>query len=110
MSAGTRRFYAGEDIALTARYTDPDTDTAVDPDDTGTDAIPDATITIRGPDGTALVTDAAMTHIEAGRFEYVWDTALNGVGPGEYSVGVRATFGGETKILGFHPELRESPA
>lgn len=93
-----RNAYLGEDIPITVQYTDPDTDAAVDPDDQTADSVADATITIYGPDDTALITDTAMTRLDVGSFEYVWDSATNGAGTGEYEVRIVAEFGGETKI------------
>lgn len=95
-----RHAYLGEDVPVTVQYTDPDTDAAVDPDDTSAtaDAVADASITIYGPDDAAIVTDAAMTRLDVGSFEYVWDSATAASGTGEYEVRIVAEFGGETKI------------
>lgn len=85
----------GEDVPIIVTYDGETTD----PDDTGTDGVPDATISITyDEDGTAVITDAAMTHLSTGRFEYVWDTAADTTGSGSYIVETAAEFGGETKI------------
>lgn len=92
----------GEDVPIVVEYDGGTTD----PDDTGTDGIPDATITITdNSDGTALITDAAMTHESTGVLEYVWDTATAN-GAGTYGIEVSAEFGGETKIVQNHIRLK----
>lgn len=88
----------GEDVPLTIQYTDPGSDTAIDPDDQGTDGVPDADITIIAPDDSEVVSAAAMTNTGTGAFEYVWDTSTNAVGTGTYEVRVSAEFSAETKI------------
>lgn len=95
----------GEDVPITVSY-EADDGTAVDPDDTGTDAVPDASITITYEDDTAVVSGAAMNHIATGEFEYVWDTAADVTGTGTYTVDVSAEFGGETKITRSTIQLR----
>lgn len=90
----------GEDVALVITYED-DGGVATDPDDTSAtaDGVADASITIRkeGSD-TPVVTDAAMTRLSPGTFEYVWDTSVNADGTGRYQADAEAVFSGETKI------------
>lgn len=98
--------YLGEDVPLIARFRNPD-DTGADPDDQNADAVPDANLTVTAPDGTTeVLTSVAMTHQATGEFEYVWDTAVNGAGIGEYTVEVTAEFSAETKIGRDTIELR----
>lgn len=90
----------GEDVPVRIRWEDAN-GTGVDPDnvDADTAGTPDAYITIRKEGAaTPLVDRAAMTHVAAGEFEYVWDTSLNNDGTGPYQVDVEADFGGETDI------------
>lgn len=87
--------YEGEDVPIQITYDNGGTD----PDDTGTDGVPDASITITdNSDGTAMVSAAAMTHLSTGTFEYVWDSDVDGAGPGTYVIEITAEFDGETKI------------
>lgn len=82
--------YEGEDVPITYG------DGATDPDDQGTDGVPDADITITAPDGTEVVSAAAMSYISTGHFEYVWDTT--GVGTGTFTVECTAEYNAETDI------------
>ena len=90
--------YLGEDVPVRIQYED-GSGTAVDPDDQDGDAVADAYITIRkeGAD-TPLVDSVAMTHIETGVLEYVWDTSVDESGTGMYVVEVSAEFSGETDL------------
>ena len=92
-----RSAYLGEDIPIQVSYTDANGN-AVDPDDLNADATADASITITAPDGTDVVANAAMTRLAAGVFEYVWDSATNNTGTGQYTISVTADFSGETSI------------
>ena len=89
--------YLGDDVPLVINYADPDTGDPVDPDDVDGDGTPDANVTITGPDGTVVIDSVAMTHNATGEFEYVWDTAVDAAGDGQYTVEAAADFGGETK-------------
>lgn len=86
-----RGAYVGEDVPVTISYEDSDDETAVDPD-----AAP--SITITDSDGTTLIDGVAMTSVETGVYEYVWDTAADANGAGDYQVDVSAEFSSETKI------------
>lgn len=90
--------YVGEDVPIKMVFEDPDTGDPVDPDDTDSDGTPDVTLTITGPNGTEHVTDAAMSNPSVGEYEYVWDTATDASGTGEYTAETTADFNGETKI------------
>lgn len=92
-----RTAYLGEDIPIQISYTDADGN-AVDPDDVTADAVADATITITAPNDTDVVSNAAMSRLAAGVFEYVWDSGLNNAGTGQYTISVTADFAGETSI------------
>lgn len=92
------RAFAGEDVAVSQNYTDPDTGDPVDPDDTGTDGVPDVSVTITDDAGTEHISAVAMTHNGTGDFEYVWDTDVDSAGTGTYTVETSAEFSGETKI------------
>lgn len=81
----------GEDVPIIITSTDPDTGDAVDPD-----AAP--TVTITAPDDTDVVSAASMTSSDVGVYEYVWDTATDASGTGNYTISVMAEFSSETKI------------
>lgn len=87
-----------EDVPITIDYTD-GSGNAVDPDDTGSDGVGDTLITITDPDDTDVISAVEMTHNSTGSFEYVWDTDVDGTGPGVYQIEMEAEFSGETKIV-----------
>lgn len=84
--------YEGEDVPLTADYTD------ANGDPIDADAAP--TITITDPAETAVVDAVDMTSGDVGTYTHTWNTAESGdgTGPGTYDVVVEGEFGSETKI------------
>lgn len=84
--------YDGEDVPITATYTSGGA--GVD-----ADVAPSITIT-ENSTGTDVVAGAAMSSVGGtGEYEYVWDSAVDGNGPGLYEIEVTGEFGGETKIV-----------
>lgn len=89
---------AGEDVPITIDFED-GAGNAVDPDDTDADGNPDAEVTVVDTsDDTELLSSVAMSYVETGSFEHVWDTDVDANGPEEYRISISAEFSSETKI------------
>lgn len=87
------RANVGEDVPITATFTEHDTGNAVDGDSAPTITITD------NFDGMEVISAVAMTSGDVGTYSYEWDTSADANGAGRYVIEITGEFSSLTKIV-----------